>query len=179
MATDAWQARGGFSVRQIGQLPKVKLNTLSNLLSFFPQRNALLMANMHNCVWCEVRWQSHSVDWWASHTIFEELSRSVTFVFLKCQSFCLILCLYSYISLAVFFNKPLSQALIGLPNSLCALPDLRFVSDPLIGELFNRAFNTSNYWFANIYCDVFCLICRDCFRQICRFTCCALFVRSA
>ena len=52
--------RGGFSVRQIGQLPKVKLNTLSDLLSFpssppphpLPPhtRIALLMAYMHNCV---------------------------------------------------------------------------------------------------------------------------------
>ena len=78
--------RDGFSVRQIGQLPKVKLNALNDLLSSaHPPRIARLMANMHNCVWCEIRWQSHSVDWWASHTTFEQLSRSVTFVFLKCQ----------------------------------------------------------------------------------------------
>ena len=43
--------RDGFSVRQIGQLPKVKLNALNDLLSSaHPPRIARLMANMHNCV---------------------------------------------------------------------------------------------------------------------------------
>ena len=101
---------GKFSVRQIGQLPKVKLNSTSSGFASSPLPPRIVFLHFLIRTWIPMTVSLLRLT--SIIYVFEQRSKS------KCQSFCLILCLCLYpdVSLAVFFNKPLSQCLIGLPK---------------------------------------------------------------